>query len=446
MKQLPISVLILSVLSVSAYSAPKNLADCKALYEKEAAKIESAHHAELNRAFSSYGKNLDATESSYKKAGDLNGSLAVRKEKARFQKEKNVPDEVPSYLPPLIQKAQHFYHRATMKARAEKAKAMAMLTNRYLRRLDAMKKELVSQDKLDEAIAVDAEMKRVEFIVADIESRAPKVVPQPRPSSAPPTRSSLAPKAGQKMALDLGDGVKMEFVWIPAGKFEMGSPDNEFGRSKEEGPAHGVRISRGFWMGATEVTRAQYKRVMEGEPADLKTAQFPVGNVNWDDARGFCINLQERYRLKLPPGLLARLPTEAEWEYGCRAGTDTPFNTGMGIPKRSLTDTCKGLEDAAWYYHNSGWKPHPVAQKEPNAWGLYDMHGNVTEWCEDRMREYGKHTVVDPKGIDPAKPHVNRGGAFGAQAPYCRSACRTYYLGKEERNSRFGFRIVVAPR
>jgi len=428
MKQLLASVLILSVLSVSAYSAPKNLADCKALYEKESAKIESAHHAEINRALSSYGKNLDATESRYKKAGDLNGSLAVRKEKARFQKEKNVPDEVPSDLPPLIQKAQHFYRRAAMKARAEKAKAMTMLTDRYLKRLDAMKKGLVSQEKLDEAIAVDAEMKRVEFVIADIQSRAPKVVSQPRPASDLPTRSSLAPKAGQEMALDLGDGVKMEFVWIPAGKFKMGSPDDEKDREANEGPVHLVTITKGFWLGKYEVTQEQYEQVTGKNPSEFKDAKNPVEKVSWDDAKGYCESVSKR------TGKPVRLPTEAEWEYACRAGTTTKYNTG---------DDESDLSKAGWFNQNSGKTTHPVGDKKPNAWGLYDMHGNVWEWCQDWNGDYPSGKVTDPLGPASGSYRVIRGGSWGSGARHCRVAHRSG--SPPGPSSYLGFRACLSP-
>ena len=429
MKRLLISVLILSVLSVCAHAAEYSLADCRAVYEKESAKNEEAHQKEINRALTSYSKNLDVTASSYRNAGDLYGMLAVRKEKSRFQKEKNVPEDVPSDLPPLIQKAQTFYHEAAVKARAEKAKTMTMLTDLYLKRLDAIKKGLVYQVKLDEAIVVDSEMKRVELVIADIQSRVPKVVPQPRPSSELPTRSSLAPKAGQEMALDLGGGVQMEMVWIPAGEFKMGSPDHEETRKADEWPVHRVTITKGFWLGKYEVTQEQYEQVTGKNPSKFKGAKNPVEMVTWNAAKGFCETVSKR------TGKPIRLPTEAEWEYACRAGTTTKYNTG---------DDKSDLSKAGWWRGNSGGKPQLVGQKAPNRFGMYDMHGNVWEWCQDWYGTYTSGKVTDPLGPASGSSRVLRGGGWDFDARGCRVAGR-FRDPPDYSSYAIGFRACLPP-
>jgi len=226
------------------------------------------------------------------------------------------------------------------------------------------------------------------------------------------------PQAGQGFALDLGGNVAMEFVWIPAGSFMMGSPDSEEDRKSDEGPQHRVTISRGFWMGKYEVTQAQWRRIMsdDPDPSHFKGDNLPVELVTWHDCVEFCARLTQRERQagRLPAGYAFRLPTEAEWEYACRAGTTTRYYTG---------DSESDLPRAGWYSGNSGEKTHPVGQKEPNAFGLYDMHGNVLEWCDDWYGPYSGEAQKDPRGPSSGSGRVFRGGWYSG-ARNCRSANR----------------------
>jgi formylglycine-generating enzyme required for sulfatase activity len=185
------------------------------------------------------------------------------------------------------------------------------------------------------------------------------------------------------LTLDLGGGVTMKMVLIRPGKFMMGSPDSEHGRGKDEAPQHEVTISKPFYMGVTEVTQAQYQAVMGRNPSSFKGPANPVDGVSWDEAAKFCKKLSEKTRQTV------RLPTEAEWEYACRAGTQTAFSFG---------DDPSALGDYAWWAGNSDKTPHPVGQKKPNSWGLYDMHGNVWEWCADWYGEYPAGPATDPSG------------------------------------------------
>jgi len=230
------------------------------------------------------------------------------------------------------------------------------------------------------------------------------------------------------LTLDLGKGVSMKLVRIRPGKFMMGSPDSEPGRGKDEGPQHEVTVSKPFYMGFTEVTQAQYEAVMGTNPSKFKGPTNPVDTVSLTDASDFCRKLSEKC------GRTVRLPTEAEWEYACRAGCKTAFFFG---------DTDTGLADYAWFEkNNSAGTTHPVAQKKPNAWGLYDMLGNEREWCADWYGPYTAGAAVDPKGPASGDNGVLRGGGWFGGWQTCRAASRIKQH-HANRTDGFGFRVVV---
>ena len=231
-------------------------------------------------------------------------------------------------------------------------------------------------------------------------------------------------------------------VWIPPGTFTMGSPDDEVNRYSDEGPQTRVTISKGFWMGKYELTQGQYQELMDNNPSRFTgDLNRPVEQVSWNDALAYCNQLTEQQRQDgwLPEGYVYRLPTEAEWEYACRAGTTTRFTYG-DAPDHSL------LGPYAWYVdNNSDHKTHPVGQKKPNPWGLYDMHGNVWEWCLDWWSDNlpgGSET--DPMGPDSGSYRVRRGGNWNNSAGSCRSANRDYRRPVIS-NQIHGFRPVLAP-
>ena len=220
---------------------------------------------------------------------------------------------------------------------------------------------------------------------------------------------NLAGAVTEKMSVDLGGGVKMDFVLIKAGSFQMGS---ERGYSDEK-PVHEVTITKPFYMGVYELSQAQWKALMGDNPANFKGDDLPVEQVSWEDCQKFLAKLKE----KAGQGMTCRLPTEAEWEYACRAGSTAAYCFG---------DDEGGLGEYAWYTANSDTKTHPVGQKKPNAWGLYDMHGNVWEWCADRYDYwyYGESPAEDPKGPAAADSRVVRGGAWLNDSVDARSASR----------------------
>ena len=214
-------------------------------------------------------------------------------------------------------------------------------------------------------------------------------------------------------------GVRQAFRWIPPGEFTMGSPENEPERFKNE-KQHHVTLTKGFWLGETTVTQALWQAVMGGNPSRSKGEDHPVGEVSWDDARVFLDQLNGRY-----PELALRLPTEAEWEYACRAGTNTPFSSGANL----TTDQANYNVNYPYAGGKKGidrGKTVPVTELPANAWGLYQMHGNVWEWCADWYGSYPDEPVLDPTGPDTGDYRVLRGGSWILNARFLRSAYRNH--------------------
>jgi formylglycine-generating enzyme required for sulfatase activity/serine/threonine protein kinase len=254
-----------------------------------------------------------------------------------------------------------------------------------------------------------------------------------RESSSRTSPGLRQPRQGNIVTNSIG----MKLVWIPAGEFMMGSPSNEQGRHSDEGPQHKVTISKGFYMGIYEVTQAQWQAVMGSNPSNFKGNNLPVERVCWDDAVEFCEKLSRK------EGKTYRLPTEAEWEYACRAGTATPFHTGGTI------STDQANYDGDYTYGNGRkgidrQKTIEVGSFSTNAFGLYDMHGNVLEWCSDWYDEkyYSKSPAIDPQGPSSGSSRVLRGGSWNGYPRYCRSAYRLR-LSPVSRGINFGFRVVL---
>ncbi|NLS93871.1 MAG: SUMF1/EgtB/PvdO family nonheme iron enzyme [Planctomycetaceae bacterium] len=256
-----------------------------------------------------------------------------------------------------------------------------------------------------------------------------------------------------KAPVKWSNSIGMEFVLIPPGEFQMGSPAEEAGRYDYEGPRHRVRLSVPFYLGAYEVTQQQYEQVMGTNPsffgpqgkakvdlAGLNLARFPAENVSWDEAAEFCRRLSQKEKLHY------RLPTEAEWEYACRAGTTTPFCFG-----NSLFAATDANFDGEQTYGESRIGPNlkrtvEVGSYRANAWGLYDMHGNVWEWCRDQYSRdsYESGLAIDPTGPVTGSYRVNRGGSWFGGPASCRSASRSW-VAPGFRGGLLGFRIVLTP-
>ncbi len=229
-------------------------------------------------------------------------------------------------------------------------------------------------------------------------------------------------------------GIDLVMIRVNAGAFTMGSPTDEPLRDKAEGPRTEVKLTRNFWLGKTEVTQAQYEAIVGLNPSRFKEVgpNAPVEEVSWDDAMTFCklLNERERAAKRLPKGRAYTLPTEAQWEYACRAGTTTSY---AGAPSTM-----------GWSNGNSKETTHPVAQLQPNNWGFYDMSGNILEWCFDWFGDYPGGSVKNPTGPKRGHFRMARGGSWRMDARVGRSAARSGG-SQGRRDYTIGFRLALSP-
>ena len=244
---------------------------------------------------------------------------------------------------------------------------------------------------------------------------------------AVPSRGSgdlaASSNTGNTKTITLPGGATMEMIYVAPGTFTMGSPSSEEGRYNGE-TQHRVTLTKGFWLGKYEVTQTQWESVMGENPSRFKGGNRPVDYVSWEDCQRFISKVNSQQHCG------ARLPTEAEWEFACRAGSTGPYG-GNG-----------NLDDMGWYDSNSGRETHIVGQKQANAWGFYDMHGNVWEWCEDWFGDYGSATT-DPTGPTSGEKRVLRGGSWLNFARLCRSAYRSR-VNLDWRIRNYGFRLCCS--
>ncbi|NQT11380.1 MAG: formylglycine-generating enzyme family protein [Planctomycetes bacterium] len=299
--------------------------------------------------------------------------------------------------------------------------------------------------------------------MTDVQIHSTARIPHPLVDGCPPEWASGwgQDAFGIFAEFSLPDGsgrwVTQRMRWIPAGTFLMGSPEDEPGRDSDEGPQHEVAITRPFWIFDTPCSQAVWEIVMEENPSRFVDPDRPVEQVSWDDCQDFITRLNSHL-----PGLSLRLPSEAEWEYACRAGTTEATYAG---PIEILGhNNAPILDDIAWYggncgvdfdlddgWDSSGWpdKQHDhrragtrkVAQKRPNRWGLFDMLGNVIEWCQDRYGAYVGGAQLDPQGPSDGHDRVVRGGSWNYDARGLRSAYRNH-LRPSLRVLNFGFRCA----
>jgi formylglycine-generating enzyme required for sulfatase activity len=269
----------------------------------------------------------------------------------------------------------------------------------------------------------------------------PIVVPAPSQPAAPAPTSVAVNQANGPALVRNASGpweatvrvgnASIAMVQVPAGRFRMGTDATDNPDLDHARPVHDVTISRDFWMGKVPVTQAQWQAVMGGNPSSITDAgpDAPVDKVSWDDCQRFLARLDG-----LQGQWTFRLPTEAEWEYACRAGTDG--------------EAYGSLDAIAWYSGNSAGTIHPVGQKQPNAFGLYDMLGNVWQWCQDWYADTypGGGPVTDPQGPSHGFYRVFRGGSWSVSATFVRSAYRDFFTPPDSRMGGMGFRVVAVAR
>lgn len=228
--------------------------------------------------------------------------------------------------------------------------------------------------------------------------------------------------------VELTPGVTMTFVQIPPGSCIIGSAPDAFGHRPDESPQRAVQIPQALWVGQTEVTQRQWQALEGNNPSWYPGDELPVNRISWYDANDFCRRLSAKY------GCVARLPTEAEWEYICRAGTQTPYPFG-----EDATDAA----EYGWFQGDSQRQPNPVAQKKPTRWGLYDIHGNVWEWCADHYAlslEPIDETMLQDEMVQTHR--VLRGGSWFEPVDWCRCASRIGRPGSM-RSGYIGMRVIV---
>ncbi|MCA9038342.1 MAG: SUMF1/EgtB/PvdO family nonheme iron enzyme [Planctomycetaceae bacterium] len=262
---------------------------------------------------------------------------------------------------------------------------------------------------------------------------------RPAPAMAVAPFDAVQAKVHQKawaenlgVTMELTNSIEMKFAVLPPGEFTMGSPESEVGRYREE-KQHSVTLTAPFWIGVHEVTQFQYEQVVGDNPSEYKGADNPVETVSWTDAVEFCEKLSA-LPVERAAGRVYRLPTEAEWEYACRAGTTTAYSCGNDKSQ---------LGEYAWFVENRARTTHAVGTKLANSWGIYDMHGNVWEWCSDLYGPYGHEAASNPQGAATGSSRVIRGGCWNYPAEHCRAADRTAGNPTSYSSSYFGFRVAM---
>lgn len=268
-------------------------------------------------------------------------------------------------------------------------------------------------------------------VVATPEPVKPEAPPESAPAPATQPKQKAVPLASgfakAELVMDLGDGVTMDFVLIRPGRFQRGALDG----TTNERPVHEVTVTQPFYLGRCEVSQAQWLAFMPDNPSLFQDPQFPVERVSWQQCQQFLVRLGERQ-----PKWKFTLPTEAQWEFACRAGSAERFTFGAGEEELSLH---------AWFHRNSRATTHPVGTKKANAWGLHDMHGNVKEWCADGFAPYSDGALTDPQGPANAVGRVFRGGGWNDYPAQCTASTRDflYPVGYDDD---LGFRVLAVPR
>jgi len=391
--------------ATNAQEVPE-LETLKKEYAKLVATADEPYQAAVAELDKKYLARLEQEQQVAQQAGKLDDALVFEGEKKAILNRQEMPSEDDAKTPAILKKMRATYRIEIAKLAPIRDKNAKPLRDDYAKELDGLMKSLTKVGRLQDAITV--KQFRDELLAVS-------------------TGTANTPPKGKVTSVNLRGGVVMKFCYCPPGEFRMGSPSEEKERNPNENQVK-VRLSKGFWMAQTECTQKQWKAVMgTPPPSHFPGDDFPVESVTWNDVQDFIAKLNSNKAL--PAGWKAVLPTEAQWEYACRAGTKTAYGVGAT------------LRDTQANFGNPHGKTVPVAGYPPNAWGLHDMHGNVWEFCEDCF------ATKLPGGTDPtvaeAGPlRVIRGGSFLDTAGACRSANRSSGFGPTNRGVEVGFRVA----
>jgi formylglycine-generating enzyme required for sulfatase activity len=357
-----------------------------------------------------YFTRLEREQAAAQQAGKLDEAMAIEGVKEAILADMGVPVVDDAKIPLVLRNMHATYRAEIAKLEQERDKLrvrnLKPLRDDYLVELDALVLRLTKDGKLKEARTVRKFREDLPAVSAV---------------------AAVNPPAGKVMSVKLRSGVVMRFCYCPPGSFMMGSPPDENGRRGNEDQVM-VRFSQGFWLARTECTQKQWEAVMGANPGNFKDDDLPVESVSWNDAQKFITKLNEAKTL--PAGWKAALPTEAQWEYACRAGTKTAYSFGKTLnAKQANIGKAVG-------------KTCAVASYAANAWGLYDMHGNVWEWCEDWYRDQ-LPGGTDPAGVTSGSGRVGRSGSWDSTANCYRAAIRVGNDPDYSYND-LGFRVALS--
>jgi len=459
LKWLVISMVVLSSINVIAQETNKSdMTRLQGIYAENLKKLEDKYNTLKETLPAEYDKELNALETALAKQSNLDGVLAIQKEKERRKSEPtnltfNAVVEAPKELKALQEK----YKNLPQVIVEAHTKEYVTLSNTYISHLERAKATLTQNMKIAEALEYKNEIENVQKIIAGMlpkEDPKTNVVAVVALTNAVVSNKvamlqvddklpveKIEPVLTNSLTIDLGDGIKMEFAFIPHGEFMMGSNNKE---DKEKAYYwitaekaidlefyHKVKLTKNIWMGKYEVTQEQWEKVMGDNPSKNVGKNMPVEQVNWDDCQDFISKLNKRVsEFKIPKTYCFRLPTEAEWEYACRAGTTTRYNTGDEESDLKKAGWCDGIT-------------HPVGTKQANNWGLYDMHGNVWEWCSDWAGAYDKKKIINPTGASSGDCKIRRGS--NGIPLHCRSSFRNTSTSYNSRST-IGFRLVIGAK
>ena len=485
----PLLLCLFSCLCLASVGAA-DLKSYKDVYQKNSEGITQSYQPKFAGVQQQYQKALESLKAQAKSQGDLTKTMAAIAEIERFQKAKSLPAAPDESVLPEIKALQSAYVKQYNRLEQEMTAELGTLTTKYDQALDRLQKELVKDEKLTEAMAIQQERETVQAALKGYKDQFAALT-GPAATNATGAADAQTPTAaviktepmnGLYLVVDLSRGPKTHTYpvkylddvpkhgWtdeyktdklvlrkLEPGTFTMGSPSDELGHRGIE-TQHEVTLTHGFYIGVFEVTQKQWERVMGDWPSRFSKDRYrdarPVEQVSYNDIRGASAGADWPAtnsvdaaaflgRLRTRTGQAFDLPTEAQWEYACRAGTTTALNSGKNLTSE---EKCPNLAEVGCYKANSGEVTAKAGSYRPNAWGLYDMHGNVWEWCLDWGLDWrGKYADMesDPKGAAAGPNRVIRGGCFFDRTVTCTAVFRSDRT-PSHRNCNGGFRVVLA--